>query len=221
MTPEILSYFDETHQYFIGPRQYDSVADAVQSGAEEPPSVTTMMKPIDPFFNSAAAQRPGVKENIEAKRDFGTYVHSTIELWLNDELDESQLHPSLKPALDAFILWYHDNPNGILRSEIRIYHASLRYAGTVDIIMYDHIYDIKTRKFNRDKDAIQLVAYKQAAITQKLCTVNARVSVLEIIDGVLTQHDIPAKAEKIAWSMFRTLLDKNKIDKEIAAWKLT
>lgn len=66
------------------------------------------------------------------KMDIGTKAHLTTQYYDNDELDESDLHPTLQNYLQAWKSFKKDfNPKFEL-IETMFYHKRFRYAGTID-----------------------------------------------------------------------------------------
>lgn len=82
-------------------------------------------------------------EYIKYKADLGEKVHSTTELFDQNNLDEESLHPTLKAYLEGwkkFRTDYEFNPTHI---EYEAYHSLYRYAGRID--------RVGTIKLNRKK----------------------------------------------------------------------
>lgn len=77
----------------------------------------------------------------------GTATHKAIELYLRGELDESSVDPSYRGHFEGFKLWWKDkDPNKILASELSLCSARLKFAGTLDLVYGETIYDFKTSK---------------------------------------------------------------------------
>jgi hypothetical protein len=90
------------------------------------PSVTTVMKPLSDSFYG------GIDETTlanAAKR--GTAVHNAIENWV--KYDISDAPPEHRGYFEAFLLWNENRKPLIKATEARVYHKTLRYAGTVDM----------------------------------------------------------------------------------------
>lgn len=177
------------------------------------PSVTQILKPLYDFtaVNPAVLKRAG---------DFGTAVHKTIELYLNDDLDEGSLDVNLYNPLMAFKTWQSDNfdidLNGA-RIEHPSYHAKLKYAGTPDIESEQFVIDIKSRKVNMLTDPLQLAGYDHMSGSGK-----RKRYVLELKQDasyVFTCVNPTKKSGDDAWNRFRFLLDYYKMSKEIERWK--
>lgn len=100
------------------------------------PSVSAVIKR---FFSP-----PGSKNGME----LGTYVHDTIRLYLDDNLNMERLDPLLTGYLRQFHEFIMTTGFKIEGHDIPFYHAELRYAGTPDLwgILNDRrfVIDIKT-----------------------------------------------------------------------------
>lgn len=128
----------DTHQYFLGEKELPSVSHILK--------ITKLGKDNDnipPFF-----------------RERGIAGHLCVELHLKDQLDESTIDPELVPFFDGFKAFIVDHPIKPLFIEQRRYNESWGFAGTMDLIAEDAIYDWKFSK-NHDRVAeLQGQGYK-------------------------------------------------------------
>jgi len=108
----MLTFDEETHRYFWDGQQV--------------PGVTTILSPLTDF----SAVDPDVMRRAST---FGTAVHRVCEL--DDEganLDEFDVDPALLPYLQAWRNFSRDWSVEWQHIENRVYHPTLRYAGTLD-----------------------------------------------------------------------------------------
>ena len=71
---------------------------------------------------------------LEWKAGLGTAVHRAIELDCYDDLEESSLHPDVKPYFAGYLQFKKDSGFVPGVAECRIYHSKYNYAGTADTI---------------------------------------------------------------------------------------
>lgn len=197
MLTGMFTFDEETHTYRLG--------------GEILPSVTQIIKPLYDFSSVPA----GVLERAAA---FGTAVHKTVELYLKDDLDESNLDEGLSGPLQAFRMWAIEylDAFGSPEVETRDYHEKLFYAGTSDLKFERVLVDVKTRAVNRLCDPIQLAAYDHFDSGKR-----ARY-VLELKqDGtyVFTHLNPTLKSSNESWSRFRYLLDYHNAGKKLKEWR--
>ena len=128
------------------------------------PSVTQIMQPMSLMLYQ------GVPPDVmQAAADRGTRAHEQISNYIRFGLMEPD--EDTQPYLDAFLAFSAAyNPRWIA-SEYRIYHKSLMYAGTLDLIGYIEpddgggvdVIDIKcTAQFHRIMLSTQLAGYAEA-----------------------------------------------------------
>lgn len=111
----ILTFEEETHTY--------------KTNGIKVPSVTQILKEaglIDLSFVD--------KEILEYKSDLGTKVHTTTELYDQNNLDVDSLHPILKGYLDGWIKFRKDYDFTPTLMEIALIHPLYKYAGKIDRI---------------------------------------------------------------------------------------
>ena len=128
------------------------------------PSVTQIMKPL------SSALYKGVDENVlKMAAERGTAVHNAIEnfiLFGIEDLGEERLG-----YFEAFKKWWKDVKPEPLATEHRVYHKSLRYAGTADLPAIIEgkriVVDYKTSAtVNKMLTGVQLEAYAKAYESQ-------------------------------------------------------
>lgn len=126
----------------------------------EIPSVTTIMKPL------SASLYAGVDEAVlQMAADRGTAVHNAIENYLKFGIED--IDDQYRGYFDAFLKWYEEFDVKPLATESKVYHKTLRYAGTADmpaIVGRENVLiDFKTSaSVNKMLTGIQLEAYAKA-----------------------------------------------------------
>ena len=117
------------------------------------PSVTSIIKDVIRYDEKwAHLHQRGImtEEQLASYAQFGSAVHKACELYLKKSLDEEELDPVLKPALDGFCKFLDETKFKLIQSEEKMYSRELWYAGTLDL--YGEIkgkkavIDIKTGK---------------------------------------------------------------------------
>ena len=126
----------------------------------EIPSVSTIMKPL------SDSQYFGVDEEIMRRAaERGTAVHNAIENYLKFGIVD--ISPEYQGYMDAFLKFMEDFDVKPLATESRVYHKTLRYAGTADMpaIVNGQVIcvDFKTSaSVNKMLTGIQLEGYAKA-----------------------------------------------------------
>lgn len=69
---------------------------------------------------------------LEAARQFGTHAHQATDLFDKGELDHDSLDVALLPYLNGWREFLIDHRARVIESELRVYHPTLRVAGTLD-----------------------------------------------------------------------------------------
>jgi len=178
------------------------------------PSVTTILKPL---YDFSAVPR----DILERARRFGNAVHKTIELYLNDDLDEDTLDEPLYNCLLAFKLWQSDFYEYEITPSDNIeqigYHQKLLYCGTPDIETKTVIIDLKSRKCNPEIDGMQILAYDHMTGTGQRD--NYVLELKQDASYVFTPLNATAKQRKENWSKFRYLLEYHNMGEEIKRWE--
>ena len=104
---------------------FDEAAHVYRFNGVVVPGVTGILKPLIDFTGVPPAV-------LEAASAFGTAVHKACELWDLDELDEDQLDAALVPYLAGWKKFSSEHSVEWTGNEQRVYHPSMRYAGTLD-----------------------------------------------------------------------------------------
>ena len=94
------------------------------------PSVTQIISPLTALFYG------GVDEDLLAARsELGRAVHA--DTWTDDqgELDDADVHPLVRPYLEAWRRFRRESGCTIAMGEHPLYHPALRYAGTCDRVL--------------------------------------------------------------------------------------
>jgi len=123
------------------------------------PSVTQVLSIL-----SASAFEYVDGEVLEAARNRGRHVHAAIDLDNRGELDEEALDPELAPYLTQWRRFLKETGWTVTASEQRVYHPTLRYAGTIDTGVWQNaswVLDIKTGSVPRTVGP-QTAAYQNA-----------------------------------------------------------
>ena len=94
---------------------------------EKLPSVSSIMAPL------TTEKYSGISQSVLDRAAYrGTAVHNSIENYLKYEIDDVELeHRAYFHAFQSF--WADYRPE-LFRSEIRMYHRLLHYAGTADLL---------------------------------------------------------------------------------------
>lgn len=92
------------------------------------PGVTTILAPMSSWDM--------VPEDIMRRaQEFGTHVHTAIDLMLKDDLDYDSLDPALKPYVDAAAKFIDERNAEIEASEIKLFSDKRKFAGTADAVL--------------------------------------------------------------------------------------
>lgn len=184
-------------------------------------SVTQVLSPLYDF----SAIDPEVLAN---KARFGSQIHKMCALFCWGDLDEISLSEVQIKYLEQFSKFRREWPLDFSKSQFEVPMASakLKYAGTPDIfIASDCVIDIKTRKFNKVTDPIQLAAYDML-ITENFTIkgVCRDLWVLELSeDSYKFQRAMPNRDKKEYQNRFLYLLkhhkDEIEFQKNINLWK--
>lgn len=121
------------------------------------PSVTTV---LGRFLTDFSGVSPEV---LERARDFGTAVHTMVDLFEKGILDTEALDPALQPCLDAWVNCKAHYGFKVVETEFQVASLRYMYAGTADAqIEGEVLADLKTRPVNLKTDGPQLAAYAEA-----------------------------------------------------------
>lgn len=138
--------------------RFDPVEHVYTVGARRVPSVTQTLLPLVDY-----SMVP--KETLERARLLGQAVHRMTELYDQDDLDMESLDDELLPYLTAWIKFRHETGFVPETIETRLYHPTLRYAGTPDrsgiVNRRRAVIDIKKMLTLGPVIGIQLAAYQE------------------------------------------------------------
>lgn len=166
------------------------------------PSVTTLMKPLSEAVYGTVDR--AVLNNAASR---GTAVHNAIENWIDYGIED--ITPELGGYFDGFLAWYQKFKPEILGSECRVYHKTLRYAGTVDLPCIidgkQTMVDVKTTSALITMLArVQLEAYVRAYESHGEMFEQKAILHLKK-DGTFTMELYPMR-DREAWTTFSALL---------------
>lgn len=137
---------------------FDPVEHAYTVSGQRVPSVTQTLAPLVDY-----SMVP--RETLERGRQLGQAVHLTTQLYDEDDLDMDNLADELKPYLTAWIKFRAETGFVPETIEKRLYHPTLRYAGTPDrsglIRGRRAVIDIKKMLTLGPVIGLQLAAYKE------------------------------------------------------------
>lgn len=144
------------------------------------PGVTSVIKPLMDLDHID-------QEVLERKSKIGTAAHKATELFDEDNLDESNLHPIIVPYLDAWKKFRNETKIEIVSSEAKVFNQKYGYAGMYDriAVLYDNpcIIDIKCTAVLGAHVGNQLAAYKEAHNAENEFQVKNRFAVQLRPDG--------------------------------------
>jgi hypothetical protein len=123
------------------------------------PSVTQVLEPLINY--------DGVPNGIlQHAADRGTAVHLATEFWDDGDLDEESIDPEVLPYVQAWQRFRAESGFVVERSEVRVYSARHRFAGTFDCLGILRgrrvIVEKKTTAILAAATAIQVTAYRRA-----------------------------------------------------------
>lgn len=99
------------------------------------PSVTGILRAtgVSADFEDLAGMSTKIGAAIELKRELGTALHADAHAYDDDDLDWSTVNEQVKPYLEAWAT-FRENFKHLRPAtrERRVYHPTLRYAGTLD-----------------------------------------------------------------------------------------
>ncbi len=102
----------------------------------EVPSVTTILSAVGVSvdFEAVGARSEKARMTLEYRRDVGTAVHRDCHSWDDDDLDLLDVHPDVRPFINAWITFRTNSGFTPERRERIVFHAGLGYAGTLDAV---------------------------------------------------------------------------------------
>lgn len=147
---------------------------------------------------------PGI---LERKQTLGVQFHKAIELFINDDLDESTFpdeFPELVLPFESFKEYYLsvDKNDGVMTLAVEqpFCNAKLKYCGKPDRVKEDAIVDWKLREYDPMLDPVRMAGY--AGLFSDFPP--KKLSVVSFdLKGNRKIHDAEKKG---AWGMFRELL---------------
>lgn len=148
---------------------FDPEAHVYRFNGEVVPSVTQILAStgISVDFESLGSMSGEVRQAIELKREIGTALHADAHAFDDNDLDVESVDPRVRPYLDAWIEFRVNK--GLLPSvrERRVFHPTMRYAGTLDGIFTTPsgarvLVDIKTGDPESSGCQFQTAAYDMA-----------------------------------------------------------
>lgn len=110
--------------------EFDPVAHRYTLDGRSVPSVTQILG----ILNERSLSRIPAHV-LEAARTRGEFVHRAINLFNRAELDESSLSDDLVPYVDTWKRFLAESGAVVIASEQSVYHKSLRFAGTPDLVL--------------------------------------------------------------------------------------
>jgi hypothetical protein len=178
---------------------FDPVEHAYTVSGRRVPSVTQTLAPLVDY-----SMVP--KDTLERARLLGQAVHRMTELFDLDDLDMNDLADELKPYLTAWIKFRAETGFVPETIEKRLYHPTLRYAGTPDrsglIRGRRAVIDIKKMLTLGPVIGLQLAAYKE--LFEKNGTpIEDRYALGLRADGTYRLHPYTDKGD---WPVFLSLL---------------
>ena len=115
--------------------------------------------------------KSGPQDAMDIAANFGNDSHELIERLALRDIGKGQDigHPAEQyiPIIEGFQAWFRDNDLQILASELMVYHAAYKYAGTIDLVCQHEgsaelvVIDVKTGGVF-DEAAMQVSAYATA-----------------------------------------------------------
>lgn len=194
---------------------FDEATHTHRIGGVIVPGITTVLKPLQDFSTIP----PHI---LEAKRQWGSAVHKSVELYCLDCLDLETLDTALVGPLHGFQNWLKQqkfNPSDFI-VETPMGDASLMVACIPDLILDGQaIIEIKTRKAHMLTDSIQTVCQER---TWKK---NGGIRAKEYERRVLSLYedgtfDYVKVNHKDASSRFRLLVDHYWNTQKINSWRI-
>ena len=140
--------------------EFEELSHTYSFKGETLPNVSSIMTPLTTEKYSGISQAV-----LDKAAERGTAVHNSIENFLKYEIDD--IEPEYSTYFHAFQSFWADYRPKLIRSEIRMYHRLLRYAGTAALLcLIDErliLIDYKsTAEIYEMTCRVQLEAYCQA-----------------------------------------------------------
>jgi hypothetical protein len=177
---------------------FDEGTHSYRFDGEPVPGVTSILKPISDFSFVD-------HDVLAAASAFGTAVHRACELDDLGQLDEETLDDALAPYLAGWRRFCADHAAAWERIEDKVYHQTLRYAGTLDrygkLQGKPWVVDIKTSTTLMPSVGPQLAAYKNAI--PGVLPLTGRMAVQLKGDGTYVAKSYTDRSD---WPLFCSLL---------------
>lgn len=149
---------------------FDPIAHVYTVAGDVVPSVTQILRAtgISADFEALSSLSREMRAAIELKREIGTALHADAHAFDDDDLDLDAVDPRVRPYLDAWITFRLNSGVTPEIRERRVFHPTLRYAGTLDGIFTTPdgkrvLIDIKTGDPDDSGCQFQTAAYALAS----------------------------------------------------------
>jgi hypothetical protein len=98
------------------------------------PSVTAILKAqgYSEDFDAIAAMSESRRDHLEYRRALGTAIHADAHAFDDGALDESTVHPDVRPYLQAWKVFRENTHMVPLSRERMVFHPLYFYCGTLD-----------------------------------------------------------------------------------------
>lgn len=193
----VLKFDAEAHEYTLDGRRL--------------PSVTEVLSIVHDF-----SMVP--KDMLAAAAEFGQHVHIACDLHDRGELDWDRVDPSLVPYVSAWRDFLIESGAVVIASEMRVYHATLGYAGSPDkVLAWGGRYvipDIKSTAVVPYLVGSQTAAYAKAWNSTNEGREPARYCIHLKPDGKYKAH---ARRDPADWSNFLSCLNTYKLREKCRA----
>ena len=167
------------------------------------PSVSEIMKPL-----SAAHYKSIDSDTLSKAASRGTKVHAAVENYLLFGIED--ISQELRGYFDGFKKWIDEVKPVPIKTECRIYHKTLNYAGTADLPCYiddvPTLVDFKTTAtVAKILTRVQLEAYKKAFESHDI-KFERKLIIQSRKDGTYHAEQHPI-TDAESWKVFTELLD--------------
>lgn len=181
---------------------FDQESHTYRLDGQPVPGVTSVLQLLNDF--------EGVPFHLlEAARKFGSHVHEACALMVRSQLNWTSLDPDLYPYVDAARRFIVESGVVVLASELRVAHAGLKYAGTLDLVArwkgLNAVVDFKSGQFPRSVGP-QTAAYAGAYSEQTGIRVPRRYCV-QLNPDLPNGYKVHALTNSADWSIFVSCLN--------------
>jgi hypothetical protein len=183
---------------------FDRVSHTYWANGIVVPSVTQILRPVSGY--------EGMPESmLKEAGERGNRIHAATELDDQGNLDESSVLPEDLPYLEAWRAFKQATGVAILDSELMVFNAVHRYAGTLDRIVgfpdgTEWLVDIKSSTEVKPAVGPQTEAYRQAVGLPKL-----RRGVVHLQPGKYRFRELTNGRD---WSVFQACLLVHRFNQE-------